>query len=69
VLRIFIRGGRLYGLWPSEAIEEELTPRSDGSFAFGDPSLPRSLSFGEVLDGRVVVVHYDGGRWYRSFEE
>jgi D-alanyl-D-alanine carboxypeptidase len=69
VLRVIARGGRLHLLWPGEDEEYELTPLEDGSFAAGDPALPRRLRFEGQADGRAVVAEYNGGRWYRSNEE
>jgi D-alanyl-D-alanine carboxypeptidase len=69
VARIFLRGGRLWFCWPFEGIEQELVPLDDGVFGVGDPALPRRARFDDVLDGRAAVLHYNGGRWFRSFEE
>jgi D-alanyl-D-alanine carboxypeptidase len=69
VARIFLRAGKLWLCWPFEGIELELVPLEDGAFGVGDPGLPRRARFDDVLDGRATVLHYSGGRWYRSFEE
>jgi CubicO group peptidase (beta-lactamase class C family) len=69
VLRVFARGGSLHLLWPGEDEEFELTPLEDGSFAAGDPALPRRLRFAGEADGLASVAVYNGGRWYRSNED
>jgi D-alanyl-D-alanine carboxypeptidase len=69
VTRIFLRAGKLWLCWPFEGVEQELVPLDDGVFGVGDPRLPRRARFDDVLDGRAAVLHYNGGRWYRSFEE
>jgi hypothetical protein len=69
VLRVFLRAGRLWLLWPSEGLEEELDPLEDGSFAVGERWTPRRLRFEEVVEGRATIAVYNGGRWYRSFED
>jgi hypothetical protein len=71
VLRIVLRKGRLAILWPTGASDEEggeLTPLDDGSFAIGDPGLPRRVRFEGDVRGMTAVVVCNGGRWYRSFE-
>jgi D-alanyl-D-alanine carboxypeptidase len=71
VLRIVLRKGRLAILWPTDASDEEggeLTPLGDGSFAVGDPALPRRVRFEGDVRGLTAVVVCNGGRWYRSFE-
>ena len=72
VLRIVLRKGRLAIFWPTDASDEEggeLTPLDDGSFAVGDPALPRRVRFEGDVRGMTAVVVCNGGRWYRSFEE
>lgn len=66
VLRVFARRDRLYLVWPAWPEEHELTPLDDGSFAVGDPALPRRLRFEGDAAGRAIVAEYNGGRWYRS---
>ena len=64
--------GRLAIFWPTDASDEEggeLTPLDDGSFAVGDPALPRRVRFEGDVRGMTAVVVCNGGRWYRSFEE
>jgi hypothetical protein len=71
VLRIVLRKGRLAIMWPTDVGDEEggeLVPLEDGSFAVGDPVLPRRVRFEGDLDGMSVVTVFNGGRWYRSFE-
>jgi hypothetical protein len=30
---------------------------------------PRRIRFDGAADGKAIVAEYNGGRWYRSFEE
>jgi D-alanyl-D-alanine carboxypeptidase len=72
VLRIVLRKGALAILWPTDAGDEEagaLVPLDDGSFCVGDPGLPRRVRFEGDVDGMTAVTVFNGGRWYRSFEE
>jgi D-alanyl-D-alanine carboxypeptidase len=69
VLRVFLRAGRLWILWPSEGVEEELDPLEDASFAVGERWTPRRVRFDEVVEGRATIAVHNGGRWYRSFED
>jgi len=69
VLRVFLRAGRLWLTWPSEGTEDELDPLGDGTFAVGERWVPRRVRFDDVIEGFAAVAHYNGGRWYRSFEE
>jgi D-alanyl-D-alanine carboxypeptidase len=71
VLRIVLRKGRLAIMWPTDAGDEEggeLVPLDDGSFAVGDPAVPRRIRFEGDVDGMAAVTVFSGGRWYRSFE-
>jgi len=71
VVRIVLRKGRLAILWPTDTSDEEggeLTPLDDGSFAVGDPALPRRIRFEGDVRGMTAVTVVNGGRWYRSFE-
>ena len=71
VLRIVLRKGRLAITWPSDPDDEEggeLVPLDDGSFAVGDPALPRRVRFEGDVRGLTAVTVVNGGRWYRSFE-
>jgi hypothetical protein len=74
VLRVFLRKGRLVLQWPSSAGDEEaeteLTPLDDGWFAAGEPRDPRRVRFlGEGAGGLAVVAEFNGGSWFRSFED
>jgi len=71
VLRIVERRGGLTIIWPNDPTGEdggELVPLDDGSFAVGDPALPRRVRFEGDLRGLTAVTVVNGGRWYRSFE-
>jgi D-alanyl-D-alanine carboxypeptidase len=73
-LRIVERKGALALLWPASAGDEDshgaLLPLGDGIFAVGEKRDPCRVRFeGEAADGRAVVVVYNEGRWYRSFED
>jgi CubicO group peptidase (beta-lactamase class C family) len=71
VLRILLRKGRLVIQFPTDAADEEggeLVPLDDGSFAVGDPRVPRRVRFDGDVHGMTAVVVCNGGRWYRSFE-
>jgi D-alanyl-D-alanine carboxypeptidase len=71
VLRITLRKGSLAIMWPTDTGDEEggeLVPLDDGSFAVGEPRLPRRISFEGDVDGMTAVTVFNGGRWYRSFE-
>lgn len=74
VLRILPRKGRLVLQWPSSAgdddAEAELRPLADGWFAAGEEPDPRRIRFlGSGAGGRSVVAEFNGGSWFRSFEE
>jgi hypothetical protein len=74
VLRILPRKGRLTMQWPSAASDEEasgdLVPLEDGWFAVGSVRSPRRLRFlGEGAGGLAVVAEFNGGSWFRSFED
>jgi D-alanyl-D-alanine carboxypeptidase len=69
VLRVMLRKGGLVASWPGESTEEPLIPIGDGSFAVGEPWKPQRLRFEGVVDGRATVAEFNGGRWYRSFED
>ena len=71
VLRIELRKGRLAISYPTDTADEEggdLVPLDDGSFAVGDPAIPRRVRFEGDVDGRTATTVVNGGRWYRSFE-
>ncbi len=73
VLRILARNGKLVLQWPYEVgnggTVGELIPLDDGSFAVGAVRDPRRIRFSGEADGKAIVAGYNGGRWYRSFEE
>ena len=74
VLRIVLRKGRLELLWPVAASDEEgsgeLVPLEDEWFAVGSVRDPRRIRFlGEGAGGKAVVAEFNGGSWFRSFEE
>lgn len=71
VLRVVLRKGRLAILYPTDVADEEggeLTPLDDGSFAIGDPRVPRRVRFEGDVNGRTATTVVNGGRWFRSFE-
>ncbi len=68
-IRVVLRKGRLAASVSLDRAEEDLTPMPDGSFAMGEVWTPRRMRFDRVVDGRTTVVAYNGGRWYRSFED
>lgn len=74
LLRVIARKGRLALQWPYEVGDEGtagwLVPLDDGWFAVGEERDPRRLRFeGSTEGGTTVAVSYNGGRWFRSFEE
>jgi hypothetical protein len=73
VLRILARNGKLVLQWPYEvgngSTVGELVPLDDGWFAVGAVRDPRRIRFDGEADGKAIVAEYNGGRWYRSFEE
>jgi len=68
-LRVFLRAGQLWLTWPPEGLEEPLEPLDDGTFAVGERWRPRRIAFDDVVDGRAAIARFNGGRWYRSFED
>jgi CubicO group peptidase (beta-lactamase class C family) len=72
-VRVWLRKGRLALAFPVEAGDEagesELVPLVDGSFAVGEPWQPRRARFQGEIAGRTVAVVFNGGTWYRSFED
>jgi hypothetical protein len=73
VIRIALRHGRLVRLatdsWedPSEA---PLVALDDGTFRVGEEDwIPERISFGGAVEGRATRAMFNGGAWYRSFEE
>ena len=67
-IRVVLRKGRLAASVSLDLPEEELTPLSDGSFAVGETWTPRRIRFDRIVDGRTVVLEFNGALWYRSFE-
>jgi D-alanyl-D-alanine carboxypeptidase len=73
-LRVVARKGGLAIQWPSAASDEDaemsLIPLEDGWFAAGSERDPRRIRFlGEGAAGKAVIAEYNGGQWFRSFEE
>ncbi len=73
-LRVLLRKGVLAIQWPSAATDDEgeddLLPLADGWFAGGTERDPRRIRFlGEGAGGKAVVVEFNGGSWFRSFEQ
>jgi D-alanyl-D-alanine carboxypeptidase len=72
-LRVVLRRERLWLSFPVEASDEEgedeLVPLDDGSFAVGETSTPRRIRFDRVIDGLASVATFNGGQWFRSFED
>jgi CubicO group peptidase (beta-lactamase class C family) len=73
-LRVYIRKGGLALEWPASATddadENELVPLDDGWFATGSEREPGRIRFlGNGAGGKAVVAEYNGGNWFRSFEE
>ena len=74
VLRVLLRKGRLALQWPAaasdEEAEEELVALDGEWFAVGDVKAPRRLRFlGQGLGGTTPVAEFNGGQWFRSFED
>jgi len=55
--------------WGDEEGDAELRPLEDGWFSAGEPWQPRRIRFDRLVDGKAVVAEFNGGRWFRSFEE
>ena len=72
-LRVVLRKGTLALQWPVELSDEEgeaeLQPLSDGWFAAGAQWEPRRIRFDRLVDGKAVIAEFNGGRWFRSFED
>lgn len=72
-LRVVLRKGKLALQWPvelsDEAGEAELEPLEDGWFAVGEEWQPRRIRFVAVVEGAAVIAEFNGGRWFRSFED
>ena len=73
VMRIVLRAGRLVKLCTSsweDDVELPLLPLPGGSFRVGEePWHPDRMRFEDLADGRATRLVYDGGSWFRSFEE
>jgi CubicO group peptidase (beta-lactamase class C family) len=73
VFRIFAQKGRLVMQWPYEAgdqgDEAALVSLDDEWFAVGEERDPRRIRFPAQVEGRSIVAEFNGGRWYRSFEQ
>ena len=72
-LRVVLRKGRLALQWPVELSDEEgdaeLVPLGDGWFAVGEPWQPRRIRFDRIVDGGAAIAEFNGGYWFRSFED
>ncbi len=73
VLRIVLRKGRLVRLatfaWEEED-ELALLPLDGSTFRVGDEEWrPDRMRFDRIVEGKATRAVYDGGSWYRSFEE
>ncbi len=72
-LRVVLRKGRLALQFPvelsDEAGEAELRPLAGGWFAAGEEWQPRRIRFDRVVEGKTVIAEFNGGRWFRSFED
>jgi D-alanyl-D-alanine carboxypeptidase len=73
-VRIVLRKGRLAIQFPSSASDEdgdlELAPAGEGWFVAGELRDPRRVRFlGDGAGGKAVIVEFNDGRWYRSFED
>jgi CubicO group peptidase (beta-lactamase class C family) len=73
VLRVVLRAGGLVKLCTSsweDDVELPLVPLADGSFRVGaEQWRPDRMRFDDVVDGLATRAVYDGGSWYRSFED
>jgi D-alanyl-D-alanine carboxypeptidase len=73
-LRVYLRKGVLAIEWPASATddadENELVALDGGWFAVGSEREPGRIRFlGVGAGGKAVVAEYNGGNWFRSFEE
>jgi len=73
-LRVVARKGALAISWPNaasdDAEDEELLPLGDGWFAAGEERDPRRIRFlGNGAGNKAVVAEFNGGSWFRSFED
>ncbi len=60
--RVVYRKGKLF----LEGVQQ-LVPRGDGKFGFGDPESPDWLSFESIIDGRAMRLSYSGIVFRRMF--
>jgi CubicO group peptidase (beta-lactamase class C family) len=60
--RIVYRKGKLY----IEGVQQ-LIPRGDGKFGFGDPESPDWVAFESIVDGRSMRLNYSGIVFRRMF--
>jgi hypothetical protein len=71
-LRVALRKGRLVLEWNDdfEEVSEELVPLEDDWFHVGLQAWkPQWARFDDVVEGRATRVTFNGGTWYRSFED
>jgi len=73
-LRVVARKGVLAISWPNaasdDAEDEELLPLDDGWFAAGAERDPRRIRFlGNGAGNKAIVAEFNGGSWFRSFED
>ncbi len=72
-LRVVLRREALWLSFPVEASDEEgegeLIPLDDGWFAVGETWTPRRIRFDRVIDGSASLAIFNGGQWFRSFED
>ena len=69
-LRVLLRRERLWLSFPIyEEGEVELTPLDGGWFAAGEVWMPHRIRFDRMIDGSASVAIFNGGQWFRSFED
>ena len=72
-LRVVLRRELLWLSFPVESSDEEgeveLEPSDDGWFAASPSWTPRRIRFDRVIDGLASVAIFNGGQWFRSFED
>jgi hypothetical protein len=73
-LRVVARKGVLAISWPNaasdDAEDEALLPLDDGWFAAGAERDPRRIRFlGNGAGNKAIVAEFNGGSWFRSFED
>lgn len=72
-LRVVLRKGRLALQWPVEpsdqAGEAELEPLDESWFSVGETWQPRRIRFDAIVDGKAAIALFNGGCWFRSFED